>query len=363
MFLMERRKEFDHVAQRVVHVLLVSFSDFTPFESNRATENSQKEFHGILKSILENLYEASDLDLPMVTDEAYEWWQCNNTKAELNKIYQTIFKNISDYYRLIYLAGLKGEISNETLTIDLDSLKDHKTKPKVCHLNVLKKVGIESELSGKKLVLTYPANSEILSAWKLLSEVCDDFLRSENHNRYDVSLFHFACGMYCNDERYWLRNIEKICGLEEGLLFAAEEKYLQKGYVKSVAGTMNNNEITLRYSFMNDISGFSISYQPRKAEQVFFSVQNTVGMKAMLEDFKQLPESIQTYFVNACRRCNDCMGCTKGGKSKAFTVRANYGGEELKLCPQFPMAHWFEWSAKRTEDIMLLNDLQTQYAR
>ena len=76
-----------------------------------------------------------------------------------------------------------------------------------------------------------------------------------------------------------------------------------------------------------------IGYNPRKNWQFFFGSQNSIGVKAMLEDFENLNERLQRYLLSVCKTCNGCLACTKGGRNGIYAVKVKRDEREYSLCP------------------------------
>ena len=95
---------FCTVSQRVLHNLIFTFSDFQLIESENVSNVDQKLLHERMLLLHEKLYIAPDLlNLPDYKDEAYQTWELNNQKPELNKVYQSVYKSLYGFYSFLYL--------------------------------------------------------------------------------------------------------------------------------------------------------------------------------------------------------------------------------------------------------------------
>ena len=81
----------------------------------------------------------------------------------------------------------------------------------------------------------------------------------------------------------------------------------------------------------------------------------------MLENFERLPQIVQQHMIDICRPCNGCMGCTKGGKNKPFTVTVEYQGKTISLCPQFPCHEWEFLTPQLVERLEAYLEEQVRY--
>jgi len=98
---------------------------------------------------------------------------------------------------------------------------------------------------------------------------------------------------------------------------------------------------------------------------VRFVCNTTIGVKAALEHADELSDDIIRLLVRFCKPCDDCMGCTKGGKNAKFTVTVRSDGEEHRLCPQFAQMEWYNSNISRDKIGFMLefNELQEKYGK
>lgn len=88
-----------------------------------------------------------------------------------------------------------------------------------------------------------------------------------------------------------------------------------------------------KITFKNKVGGFVFGYNPRKYWQFFFGSLNSIGVKAMLEDFENLDNDLQKQLIGVYKTCNSCLHCAKGGRNKIFSVKIKHDGKEYNLCP------------------------------
>ena len=96
----EKRKEFDSIAQRVLYGFNFVYSDFTAVDSDIATAQEQEKLHELMGRIIDKLYENPNLiGLPDNPDEAYEWYMVSNQKPALSAIFLSIYKTLYEFYK------------------------------------------------------------------------------------------------------------------------------------------------------------------------------------------------------------------------------------------------------------------------
>lgn len=97
----KKTANFETIAHRVIHRLSFMYSKFVPIQPKEANEQCQKKLHDLMKQLIDKLYENPGLlNLPGDKDEAYEWWQVNNMRPELDKVYSLfsrVFTNFIDF--------------------------------------------------------------------------------------------------------------------------------------------------------------------------------------------------------------------------------------------------------------------------
>lgn len=366
--MVERRTEFDTIAERILYGLVFSYSDYEPSKSSVIESTYQFEWYNIMRNILLKVYgNPSLMNLPMDKDDYFRLHQCNNEKPELIKIYKKAMKIISNYYKFLYYTGLYGKIENDTLIIDREVFKKYKTTIKEPFLKLLKDEGINYNKSKNNISFNSTKNSEVLKAWKLLSETVSSFNKTEieynnnNKRELDLRLIKFACCVFSNNLSYWIRRVEKLNELTPGFFEKYENILLEKGYCKQLEVEFNHNSLCIAYIIKGEVSGFSVSYHFHRVEQFYFSVLNCIGVKAILENFEQLDDNVKDYLMMSCRRCFECNRCTKGGKNKRLTVSVVKNEKKVALCPDFPKREWTRINETDMNTIIDYIDLQSKY--
>ena len=288
----------------------------------------------VFRQLIDKLYEQPALlGLSEHVDEAWEWHMVNNTNPELDKVYQSVYKTLYEFYKFLYFSALHGEISGDYLQISIAKLKEYKSAFKPQYQALLSEVGIEA--AKDKTDVTVTADNELLKSLNLLAQRVPT-----NVNKWTpFVLANFVCCSFDGDFSYLIERTDALCGLD-GLLFELRDRCLAEGYEQEFGVGVSSTSIDYNIIFKNKIGGFGIGYRSRKYQQFFFGTINGIGEKAMLEDFENLDGDLKEHFIGICRTCNSCMGCTKSGKNKAFTVCVTYGGKEYSLCPQFPRHGW-----------------------
>lgn len=350
--MIDRKTTFDSIAQRILYGLVFSYSDDSFIENA-----SEVEWYNIMKHMLFRVYEdPSLLGLPVDLDDSFRLHQCNNEKPELIKIYKKSMKVITNFYKFLYYTGLYGVIENDVLTIDRSVFNEYKVVIKDSFLELLGAEGIVYNKSKESISF----ESVSVIAWKLLSETVTSF--DDNMTRaFDVKLFKFACCVFSNDLSYWIRKVEKLNDLESGFFKKYEKILLDKGYEKQMDIEFNHNSLIISHQYVSKVSGFSVSYHFHRVEQFYFSVLNSIGAKAILEDFHKMKDNIKVYLMMSCRRCNGCNRCTKGGKYKRMAVDVVFNDEQISLCPDFPNKEWLSVNDVQMSTIIDYIELQNIY--
>ncbi len=328
---------FDTLAHRVIYGLNLMYSDFVPIQSNIANEQSQRKLHEFMKLIINKLYENPMLlDLTDYKDEAYQSYEVNNMKPELDKKYQSVYRALFEFYKCLYIASLHGEINQNCLMIDNALLKENKAAYKPQYKVLLNEVGLDVIKSKTGISISSVIGDDtLLHSLKLLAmQVPVDI------NKWTPFLLaNFACCSFSNDFHYLLQRTDSLNNLS-GLLSELENRCLENGYTAYFECGFTATGIGYNISFKNSIGGYLIGYNSRKYQQFSFGTIDGIGEKAMLGDFENLDEDLKGHFVSICKACNHCLGCTKGGNNKIFTINVVHNGKEHALCPCFPQHNW-----------------------
>ena len=353
---------FETISKRALYGLRLVYSDFQQTESNIVSVQNQKKLHEIMGLLIEKLHKNPViLNLPDNKDEAYQAWEVNNMKPELDKVYQTIFKNLFEFYKFLYMSALHGKIDEVPLaprigclSISSAELKANKVAFKPVYKTLLNEVGIE--ISSDKAVVSINADEGVLQSLKLLAEKVP-----VNVNKWtSFVLSNFACCSFTGDFSYLLQRTD-IANNLDGLTFVLQKEAIDKDYTQSIECKMTATSIDFTISFKNGVGGFQIGYNPRKYKPFYFGTANGIGEKAMLEDFDNLDEDLKEHFVSICRPCNGCLGCTKSGNNKTFTTTVIHNAKEYKLCPCFPCHSWDTMDRRLIDLLFKYHDAQNIY--
>lgn len=254
------------------------------------------------------------LALPHHPDEAWEGWEVNNRKPALDKAWRDICKKLYNFYKFLYTAVMPGE---------------SKARIKPLYGALLEKSGV---------------HITDINQWT------------------PVGLTNFVCGVMDGDFSYLLTRMDGATG-HDGYLTELGARCLAEGYTREIRTGFGATGYDFSVRFSNGVGGFIFQYNPRKYQRFSFGTQNGIGEKAMLEDFANLDADLQAHFLRICGRCRNCMGCTKGGKNKIFTVDVCHKGEKHALCPQFPN-HWNDRMTPETADTLFkYHAAQLRYAK
>ena len=346
---------FETISKRALNSLRLVYSEFQPTESNSVSEQNQKKLHETMGLLVGKLYEnPALLNLPYNKDEAYQTWEVNNMKPELDKIYQTIFKSLFEFYKFLYMSALHGKIEARCLSIGNAELKANKAAFKSVYKTLLNEIGIE--VSNDKEGVSICADEGMLQSLKLLAEKVP-----VNINKWTpFVLLNFACCSFTGDFSYLLQRTDNANDLD-GLLFILQKEATNKGYTQSIKCDMTATYIGFTISFKNGVGGFQIGYNPRKYKPFQFGTANGIGEKAMLEDFDNLDEDLKEHFINICRPCSGCRNCVKGGKNEMFTTKVSYNGKDYALCPCFPNHSWDTMDRRFIDLLFKYHDAQNVY--
>ena len=318
---------FDTIARRVLYGLTFMYSVFAPVESERADARSQKKLHGLMGRMIDKLYENPKLlGLPMDADKAYEWRAINSSDPGLDKAYKAIFKRLYDFYQFLYITSLRGELHAQGLFVSGAILKESKTGYRPPYQALLAEVGITVE-KGKTGV-TLLAESDIVQGFRLLAEK----VPVDVNPWTPYALMNFACCSFTGDFSCLLARMDSVRNLN-GLLLNVQDKCLQSGYEKGFQCGFGPSGFDFSVTFRRGAGGFVFGYYPRKAWQFAFGSMNGIGLKAMLEDFENLDQALQTYLMGVCKTCDGCFFCAKGGRNRIFAVKVKHGGRDYTLCP------------------------------
>ena len=338
---------FETVAQRIIYALTLIYSDSAPTE--------QKRLYELMGLMVDKLYENPKLlNLSEHEDEAYQSWEVNNRKPELDKIFKSVYKGIYEFYNFLYIASLHGEIKANCLQIGSTVLKEHKAGYRPQYKTLLSEVGID--VIKDKTSVSITADNELLQSLKLLAEKVP--VNTNPWTSYE--LINFACCSFTNNFDYLLLKTDELNNLQ-GLLPELQKRCLEEGYALSIENVMKPAELGYKFTFKNKIGGFVIEYHTRKYQQFSFGTINGIGEKAMIDDFENLDKDLQEHFVNICKICDNCLICTKNGKNKVFAVNVAFDGKEYNLCPSYPRHGWDTIDRKLVDVLFKYHATQEKY--
>lgn len=365
---MQNIQTFESISKRVLFAFRLSFSEFSPAESETVSPESQRMLYDILNDIQNNLYNNPYLlALPADPDDSYPWYLCNNQRPELSAVYTTVFKTLYDFYLFLYTMSRDGELSENNISITKQQLKAKKASYKNTYEDVLNTVGIDVTVSKEGVTLSHMNGNDVFAAFKLLGNRCSRTLFEipeawRDSASLQSNLFFFAACCYKCEALYILNRIDELYGMN-GLLLRLKASCEEEGYTFAIRTVIAQNEIGMSIDMKYGIGGFQIVYNARKTQKVGFGTLNGIGEKAMLEDFNNLDHDMQDHFISICRSCNGCLGCTKGGKNKLFTVKVVYKGENYNLCPMFPNHTWETMDEALVDRLMKYHELQLKYTK
>ena len=353
--LIKKTAAFDSISQRALYGLNLIYSDFAPVASEAVSEQAQRKLHALMGLLIDKLYERPALlNLTDHKDEAYQPGEINNMRPELDKLFQSIFKALYEFYKFLYISALHGGISGHRLSIGNAALKEHKAGYKPQYNMLLNEV--EIEIMKDKAGIYIAADNELLQSLKLLAEQVP-----VNIDKWTPYLLaHFACCSFTNDFNYLLQRTDSINGLN-GLLLELQKRCLNKGYTQSITCGMSATGIGFGISFKNAIGGFTMGFSSRSYQPFFYGTANGIGEKAMLEDFYNLDKDLQAHFIDICKTCNGCLICTKAGKNKIFAVKVTYNGKDYTLCPSYPRHGWDTINKALMDVLFKYHDAQEKY--
>lgn len=347
-------KTFDNVSQRMLYCMLFCFSEFNFIDSQEVSVTSQKQMHSLCGNIIQSLYDNQMLlKLPVEADEYYENWMCNNQKPHLIKLLRKVYKKLYDLYHFMLLCGIHGELTDACIIVDSVSSS---IKVKKAYISFLSNMGIEVEVEGNILTLKSEKYDNIFPAWILLSKESLDGQKIS-----PKSVFDFAFCVYNRNYSYFLRRVEKVLGLNDRFLETYIEELKLKNYDIIPDRKFTANGLEVRYQFLNKSSGFIISFDYRKKNQICFSLSNGIGLKRILEDYKNQENNTKKFLCEMFRFCNGCRQCTKGKDIPIYASNVVYNGKNYLLCPLWPNASWYSMDKDRLENIIEVIELQERY--
>lgn len=353
----ERTKKFDSIAQRILYGLNFIYSDFAPIESEEVTVQSQRKLHTLMGQFVDKLYQdPSILSLPYYIDETFASGVAKNENPVLNEAYKSVFKEIFEFYKFLYIAALNGEINSNILFITVKELKDGKASFTQRYDKALFELGIKA--TKDKNGVTLNADNDILKALKLLANA----VPMTGLTWAPYALAYFARCSFSGNSDYLLERIDKIYDYN-GLLIDLKNKCLEKGYKQEIQYHFGTSDLCFTIKFANKIGGFLIGYNPQQSYQFYFGTMNGIGEKAIIEDFDNLDNQMKEFFFKICRKCTGCLNCTLNRKIKPVAVNVNYDGKDYNLCTYFPSHLWQSIDEEHINILFKYHDLQEKYGK
>lgn len=312
--------------QRIFYNYQICLSPFQPIKSDMADQRAQEQMHMFCSDILNLAYNNPEIiGLKIEPDDCFELYVCNNRKPDLSKSFRKSGELMGNIYRFLCYAALYGEINSNTLKVLLDKqqMKIAKTV-----LNILPKLGLTVVKEGLSVTLTTDKYPQIFHAMRLLVNV-----NTHDGEITGKTIFSFAMCIYNGDINYLIRMIEEKNEIENDFFTPYFKNMIDKGYIYDQDCGWCAEGPYFNFKFNNEVSGVHIYFSLHKKHQIYFQLGSQIGVKAICEDFNNQLDHIQNYLLNRLTDCNDCMGCTKGGKNEKFAVEVKKDGTKRLLCP------------------------------
>lgn len=186
---------------------------------------------------------------------------------------------------------------------------------------IVEKDGLTVTLTAEKYPLVFPA-------MRLLT-----LNNTHDEQVTGATLFAFSMGLFDSKSDYLITMIEREMGLEPNFFEPYFSQMWQKGYKFSHNYDWCAEGPTFVIRFNNNVSGVSIYFSIHKTHQLFFALSTQIGVKAICEDFENQPQHIKDFLADRLFECNNCLGCTKGGKNARFAIPVVLNGKQRLLCP------------------------------
>lgn len=341
---------FNNLAQRLLYRYEFCLSDFNIIDSKDVSIESQEKFYNVYKEMIHNLYiDPSILGISIDDiDEYFNAHECMNQRPDFAKKSKKIYNEAYEFFNLLFLSGLLGECKEGKIIVDFNN---NRLKIKPNQIKCLEYFNFRVEKEKDIVSFSYPNQPDIIAAWKLLAMKC---------NEKTNGLQCFVHYVHNNDYTYLLEHIRKLLGLENDFFNYIKTKYLSNGYEISIT----DDFYRMNYIFKKDVGGLNIEFS-LLWPTIRFLNSTCIGIKSALEHADELNSEIKQQLIKFCKPCNECMGCTKGGKNKPFTVTVNNNSNEYHLCPEFVQMEWYnkDISKEKIDFIFELNELQEKFGK
>lgn len=323
---MKLKKSFSTLPQRIFYNYKLCLSPFNPVKSDSAREMEQEHMHRLCSDIIHKLYGKPELmKIQNEPDDCFELYVCNNRKPELSKSFRKSGELMGNLYRFLCGAALNGTLDNDRLTVNLDKkqMKDAKTV-----LSFLPHVNIDVKITDLSVMLISDQYPGIFNAMRFLAAI-----NAPDGQITGKTLFAFAMCIFDKNTNYLIDMVEREMDVESGFFNPYFQQMTGTGYSFEHDFGWGPEGPYFTYKFSNGVSGFDIQFDMRKIHQIYFQLGSQIGVKAICEDFENQPEHIKDYLLDRLMDCNDCLGCTKGGKNAKFAVKVTRNGTKRILCP------------------------------
>jgi hypothetical protein len=330
-------KCFDNLAQRLIYAYKCTYPICIPIENDKASEISQRQMHGFLHDVINNIYNNPSLvKLQEEKDDFYEVWMLNNSKPELDDRMRKIEKALFDFYSYLYKLGECGEVKDNMLYVSKNNMKFVKKR-----LLQLEQFGLFSESNGTSTIFYSEKYPELFPAWKLF---CDKKLNSP---KGEIARF-----IYCMYDTLNY-NAEHLFGniVDDSTLIKELEHFFEdKGFRRCF------DEFGIHWDKdyqdkQKGNAGFSFDWRKRDQMRISFRIPN---FRLVLNRFDEMNNHLKDLTFSRLKNCDRCGYCTqmdKTGKRTPLVLDLEYNGTKASKCPLFPNMTWRYIDKKEIENI------------
>lgn len=351
------KTNFSSIAERILYSIIIAFSKRNHIANDKVSIQAQEQLHDLMCGILTSMYNnPTVLKIPIDdSDDAFSPHECLNQYPERTKRFKSVYEIITSFYMFLYTSGLNGQVIDGKLEVESSKIKP-KIKP--IYLEYLTTFGFEIEKRQTQLVFSYPANKNILDAWKLLAETSVEYGKLTPYT--SGTLFNFVACVFNGDYSYWLDKSNDLLGFEPGFLKSVFDIYRSKEYQITIYGELSGNAFAMHCMSKKEVSGISFEYLSRQHPAFLVRPLNFIGVKSLLEQFDELDNDVKELLVNTCKKCTGCLLCTKGKNIKIHAQKVNIKDKTINLCPSYPDMYWFnqEITDNVVSTIIKFNQLQ-----
>jgi len=347
---------FDNLAQRILYRYAFLFADFVPIESDSVSIDAQHTFYTFCESIVRDVADDPAI-LGVPTDRPDEWLSAHDVMNRHPEVYQVrnaCQKAFYDLSGLLFAAGTHGEYRDGRLNLRLSDAPKLTGKTLGTFSALLARYGLSIEKNGDALSFSFPDCPDALLAWQLLARKCGELPISPRDQAV-----RFLLWVHYDDPACFLEKIRALLNLDEGFFEYVTVKYREQDY--EVHYKIDEYRGTCTYS--KDVGGLSIEFTTLWPTVRFLN-STCIGIKAALAHADGMSNDIKRQLIKFCKPCNDCKGCTKGGKNMQFTVALHHD-DTHRLCPEFVQMEWYndDISTEKIDFMLELNELQERYGK